>query len=81
MIKLVVAEYCHDCPSFNATCDTVFDGHNRPSHYIKCLNSDECRHIRQYIETQLVERERFREALCAINDLNKQMEENNNAEN
>ena len=30
MIKLAIAEYCHDCPSFNSITETVFNENIKP---------------------------------------------------
>ena len=81
MIKLVVAEYCRNCPGFNPTCETIVNEAGVYDHYISCINSTECRHIHRYVESQLIKKERFGEAIQAINDSNKKIKENNNAGN
>lgn len=58
MIKLVVSEHCHDCPCFSATTETVYsERDNIVEHYVTCIDSDNCRHIRLYLESQLVSKE------------------------
>lgn len=48
MIKLMVRKMCHDCPQFNPEVDTVWED-DKPTHFVKCMNTDMCREIRRYL--------------------------------
>ena len=57
MIKLEVAEYCHECSNFEPKCTRFYsDGNCTTS--ISCEKRGMCANIKLYIEQQLARKER-----------------------
>lgn len=47
MIKVVVEEYCENCPYFNPQADSyIVPG----DHYVHCREQDLCKHLMTYLE-------------------------------
>lgn len=56
MIKLIVDDYCHDCPEFEPTVETQsyedFFGDMIVNHEVKCKYAERCERIKEYLDNQ-----------------------------
>ena len=56
MIKLIVDDYCQNCPEFEATMETQsykdFYGELVVYHNVKCRYDERCKHIKDYLDNQ-----------------------------
>ena len=50
MIRLSVEPYCHGCPSFYPDYDICRMPDGNAYVVVKCDRSEECKHIKQYLE-------------------------------
>lgn len=50
MIDLVVKDYCHNCPSFEAVTEKLFADCKVIGTYIRCENAEQCQCIENYIK-------------------------------
>lgn len=57
MIKLMIEDYCHNCPDFHANVDRLESvdllGERTCDHVIYCLNGERCRTLKRHIEKGL----------------------------
>lgn len=58
MIKLEIADYCHECPNFEPKCTRLHYGDGNCMTSISCENRGTCANIKLYIEQQLAKKER-----------------------
>lgn len=60
MIKIYVSDYCHSCPAFNPTVNTLFANDEVVEHAVTCINKDECRLIGRHLE-QMMKKDKEKE--------------------
>ena len=47
--EIIIADYCEDCPYFDAESNSIYANNKAEVTVIQCIYRDQCRHTAEYV--------------------------------